>query len=48
MKLASISKEADNIVKGARHWESLTMNNEVEVEKMDKHTREARKIGGLN
>ena len=50
MKLASISKEADNIVKGSRHWENLTMNNEMEIETMDKGTRNAIKMGkkGLN
>ena len=45
MKLALMSKEADNIVKGCRHWESKTMNNEVEIEELDKNTREARRIG---
>merc|ERR1712210_399007 len=29
MKLALMSKEADNIIKGARHWESKNMNNEL-------------------
>merc|ERR1712130_100492 len=33
MKLAHMSKDADNIVKSCRHWESKTMNNEVEIEK---------------
>merc|ERR1712032_1550488 len=32
MKLAHMSKDADNIVKSCRHWESKTMNNEVEIE----------------
>merc|ERR1711863_103000 len=32
MKLALMSKEADNIIKGARHWESKNMNNEMEIE----------------
>merc|ERR1712179_239350 len=32
MKLALMSKEADNIIKGARHWESKTMNNELKIE----------------
>ena len=45
MKLASISKEADNIVKGSRHWENKTMNNEMEIETMDKGTRNAIKMG---
>merc|ERR1712098_766663 len=48
MKLALMSKEADNIVKGCRHWESKTMNNEVEIEELDKNTREARRIGSDN
>jgi len=48
MKLALMSKEADNIVKGCRHWESKTMNNEVEIEELDKNTREARRIGTDN
>ena len=45
LKLAVMSKEADNIVKGCRHWESKTMNNEVEIEEIDKNLREARRIG---
>merc|ERR1719394_1398964 len=48
MKLALMSKEADNIVKGCRHWESKTMNNEVEIEELDKNLREARRIGADN
>merc|ERR1719250_286773 len=48
MKLALMSKEADNIVKDCRHWESKTMNNEVEIEELDKNTREARRIGTDN
>jgi len=48
MKLALMSKEADNIVKGCRHWESKTMGNEVEIEDLDKNTREARRIGSDN
>merc|ERR1712077_130656 len=48
LKLANMSKEADNIVKGCRHWESKTMNNEVEIEELDKNTREARRIGTDN
>ena len=46
MKLALMSKEADNIIKGARHWESKTMNNELEVETLDNNLKEARRIGG--
>jgi len=45
MKLALMSKDADNIVKGCRVWESKTMNNEVELEELDNNTREARRIG---
>ena len=48
LKLAIMSKEADNIVKGSRHWESKTMNNEVEIEEIDKNLREARRIGRWN
>jgi len=48
LKLALMSKEADNIVKGCRHWESKTMNNEVEIEELDKNMREARRIGADN
>ncbi len=45
MKLAHMSKEADKIVKSAREWESKTLNNEVEIEELDKQMREARRIG---
>merc|ERR1712112_312698 len=44
MKLAAMSKEADNIVKGCRYWENLTMNNEAEIEDTDKAMRNAKKI----
>ena len=44
-KLANMSKDADNIVKGCRKWENNTMNNEVEIETIDNNLREARKIG---
>ena len=44
-KLANMSKDADNIVKGCRKWENNTMNNEVEIETTDNNLREARKIG---
>ena len=47
LKLAFISKDAYSIVKGSRHWENMTMNNEVEIEQLDKNTREAIKIGKL-
>ena len=42
-----MSKEADNIVKGCRHWENITMNNEAEIEDTDKATRNAKKIGKM-
>ena len=45
LKLAVMSKDADNIVKGCRHWESKTMNNEMEIEELDKNMREAKRIG---
>ena len=32
-------------VQGCRHWESKTMNNEVEIEEIDKNLREAKRIG---
>merc|ERR1712130_394346 len=48
LKLAHMSKEADKIVKGMREWESKTMNNEVELEGLDKNTREARRIASEN
>merc|ERR1711894_46281 len=48
LKLANMSKEADKIVKGMREWESKTMNNEVEIEELDKNNREARKIAADN
>merc|ERR1711972_636801 len=48
LKLALMSKDADNIVKGCRHWESKTMNNEVEIEELDKNMREAKRIGADN
>merc|ERR1712106_1240663 len=42
------SKDADNIVKSARHWESKTMNNECEIEELDVNMREAKRIGSDN
>merc|ERR1712234_61672 len=48
LKLANMSKEADKIVKSAREWESKTLNNEVEIEELDKQMREARRIGHDN
>merc|ERR1712029_413126 len=47
-KLANMSKDADTIIKGCRHWESNTMNNEVEIETTDNNLREARKIASDN
>merc|ERR1712045_712096 len=43
-KLANMSKDADQIIKGCRHWESNTMNNEVEIETTDNNLREAKKL----
>merc|ERR1712173_451963 len=48
LKLANMSKDADTIIKGCRHWESNTMNNEVEIETIDNNLREARKIASDN
>merc|ERR1719431_2564864 len=48
MKLALMSKAADNILKGCRHWESKTMNNELEVETLDNNLKEARRIASDN
>jgi len=48
LKLALMSKDADNIVKSCRHWESKTMNNEVEIEELDNNMREAKRIGSDN
>jgi len=42
LKLALMSKDADNIIKGSRHWESKTMNNEMEIEQLDNNLKEAR------
>merc|ERR1712227_541938 len=47
-KLANMSKDSDNIVKGCRKWENNTMNNEVEIETIDNNLREARKIASDN
>merc|ERR1712080_259754 len=48
MKLALMPKDADNIIKGARHWESKTMNNEMEIETLDNNLKEARRIATDN
>merc|ERR1711963_485316 len=48
LKLANMSKDADNTIKGCRHWESNTMNNEVEIETTDNNLRAARKIASDN
>ena len=45
MKLALISKEADSIVKEARHWESKNMNNEMELENLDNSLKQSKKMG---
>merc|ERR1712242_309028 len=47
-KLANMSKEAGNIVKGSREWENKTMHGEVEIEDLDKKMREARRIESDN
>ena len=47
-KLANMSKDADKIVKGMREWENKTMNNEVEIEELDKNMRNARSIGKIS
>merc|ERR1711974_393626 len=47
-KLANMSKDADTIVKGCRHWDNNTMNNEVEIETTDNNLREARKMASDN
>ena len=44
LKLAVMSKEADNIVKGCRYWESKVMNNEVDLEDLDKNLRDAKRM----
>merc|ERR1711962_1454336 len=41
MKLVLMSKDADNIIKGARHWESKTMNNEMEIETLETNLKES-------
>jgi len=48
MKLALMSKEADKIIKGARHYESQTLNNEMEIETLDNNLKEARRIASDN
>jgi len=48
LKLALMSKDADNIAKSCRHWESKTMNNECEIEELDNNMREAKRIGSDN
>ena len=44
LKLAVMSKEADNIVKGCRYWESKVMTNEVDLEEVDKNLRDAKRM----
>jgi len=48
MKLALMSKEADNIIKGARVWESKNMNNEMEIETLETNVKEAKRIASDN
>merc|ERR1712062_265862 len=48
MKLALMSKEADNIIKGARHWESKNMNNGMEIETLETNLKEAKRIASDN
>merc|ERR1711973_352395 len=48
LKLAILSKEADNIVKGCRFWESKVMNNEVDLEDVDKNLRDAKRMWAYN
>merc|ERR1712037_471842 len=48
MKLALMSKEADNIIKGARHWESKNMNNEMEIETLETNLKEVKRIASDN
>merc|ERR1712001_229024 len=48
VKLALMSKEADNIIKGARHWESKNMNNEMEIETLETNLKEAKRIASDN
>merc|ERR1711971_597781 len=48
MKLALMSKEADNIIKGARHWESKNVNNEMEIETLETNLKEAKRIASDN
>ncbi len=44
IKLAVMSKNADNIFKRVKYFESKTMRNEIEIEGMDKTVRETRKM----
>jgi len=48
MKLAHMSKDADQIIKGARHWESKNMNNEMEIETLENNLKEAKRIASDN
>ena len=34
--------------KGARHWESKNMNNEMEIETLETNLKEAKRIGEFN
>jgi hypothetical protein len=45
MKLAIISKEADNIIKGCRNWENKAMNTDMEIESLDSNLKASKKMG---
>merc|ERR1712083_659994 len=47
-KLATTSKEADNILKKVKTWESTCMNNEVTLEELDKNLRATIKMAHDN
>merc|ERR1712200_139517 len=47
-KLATMSKEADGILKKVKYFENKTMNNEVEIEEGDKNLRETTKMASDN
>ena len=47
-KLATTSKEADNILKKVKVFESKCMNNEVTIEEYDSHLRQTTKMASDN
>jgi len=47
-KLATMSKEADGILKKVKYFENKTMNNEMELEEGDKNLRETTKMASDN